>query len=119
MDKKHVLIVEDDSGLLKILRIRLELAGYKVLTAQDGQEAMKLINSNKPDILLLDLLMPVMDGFEVLKKLRVSSHIPVIVLSANRDLEENALELGASVFIAKPFDPDRIAVKVREFLCYS
>ena len=118
-NRKRVLIAEDDSGLLKVLRVRLEIEGYEVVPAQNGQEATKLMDSTNPDILLLDLLMPVMDGFEVLKELRASSHIPVIAFSANRDLEEKALGLGANVFIAKPFDPDRIADKVREFLCYS
>jgi DNA-binding response OmpR family regulator len=115
-NKKRVLIVDDEPGLLKVLKVRLELEGYEVITAHDGQEAMRLFDLTSPDILLLDLLMPVMDGFEVLKKLGGSSKVPVIAFSANRDLVKRALEMGANVFLAKPFEPDRMVDEVKELL---
>ncbi len=115
-DKKCVMIVEDNPRIMRMLAIKLKLEGYDVVLSQDGQEAMGLIEVRPPDILVLDLLLPVMDGFELLRKLRVSSRTPVIACSASGDLGPKALGFGADSFIAKPFNPDMMVGKVRELL---
>lgn len=114
--KKAILLVEDNPGILKVLALKLKLEGYNVLTARDGRKAMELLKSEKPDILLLDLLLPEMDGLEVLEKLQGSSGIPVVAFSAHKDMGRKALMLGARAFIAKPFDPDSMVRKTREIL---
>lgn len=111
-----VLIVDDNQALLKVLKIEFKIKGYDVLTTRYGSEVIRLIESEKPDIVVLDLMMPVMDGFEVLEKLRVYSSIPVIAISANEELKEEALKSGAEVFILKPFDLDEISKSMDELL---
>jgi two-component system KDP operon response regulator KdpE len=105
---KKVLIVDDNPALLKALKDEFKVKGYDVLTTRYGTEVTGLVESEKPDIVLLDLMMPVMNGFEVLNKLRVFSRIPVIAISANEELKEEALKGGADVFIPKPFDLDEV-----------
>ena len=112
----RVLVVDDDVKILKFLRLSLVLAGYDVVTASNGDEALTLVRSEKPDIMVLDLLMPVMDGFEVLKRLRVSSKLPVLAISAHTSSAEKALSLGASEFMAKPFKPDELVKTIKTLL---
>ena len=114
--KKSILVVEDNAGILKLLSLKLKLEGFDVLEAHNGQEALDLLTSKRPVLLLLDLLLPVLNGFEVLKKLRELPEIPVIAFSAYKELESKALELGANMFISKPFDPDTVVRKTRELL---
>jgi DNA-binding response OmpR family regulator len=115
-NKKRILIVEDDQRVLKMLKIRVELEDYEVITARDGQEGMRFVESEKPDILLLDILLPVMSGLDLLERLRTFPRIPVIAFSAQRELGEKALKLGADAFFPKPFDLDKMVSKVRELL---
>jgi len=116
-DKKQcVLIVDDHPKVLKFIEIDLKLRGFKVFCATSGREALELINSVKPDIMLLDMIMPGIDGFEMLKKLRAFSDLPVIAFSASPDNQDQALRLGASDFVHKPFDPDEMARKIRALL---
>jgi DNA-binding response OmpR family regulator len=110
--KKRVLLVDDERAILKVLSVRLKISGYDVITALSGEEAIELIASAKPDIMLLDVIMPGVDGFEVLKKLRPSSQLPVIVLSARPENAAKALSLGADDFIAKPFDVDDLVTRI-------
>jgi len=114
--KKCVLIAEDNLGILRLLTLELKLKGYKVIPAQDGQEAMKQLKLKLPDIILLDLHLPIMNGLEVLKQLRAFSCVPVIVISSHSDMTQEALELGADTYIPKPFDPEHIVIKIRELL---
>jgi DNA-binding response OmpR family regulator len=115
-NKKRILIVEDDQRVLKMLKIRVELEDYEVITARDGQEGMRFVESEKPDILLLDILLPVMNGLDLLERLSTFPRIPVIAFSAQRELGEKALKLGADAFFPKPFDLDKMVSKVRELL---
>jgi len=114
--KRRVLIVEDHAGLSRILTLELQLNGFEVITAQNGLEALEQIINVPPDIIILDLFLPVLDGFGVLKRLQDNPRIPVIAISAYTDLAKKALESGADDFIAKPFDPEIIVDKIKVFL---
>jgi DNA-binding response OmpR family regulator len=109
---KKILIVDDERGILKVLSIKLRVSGYDVVTVASGQEALDLIDSASPDIMLLDVIMPGMNGFEVLRKLRISSNLPVIVYSARPSNMQEALALGANDFLAKPFDVDDLVKRI-------
>jgi two-component system KDP operon response regulator KdpE len=117
--RKCVLIVDDDERIIRFLRLKLKATGYEVITAGNGQEGLRLAESVSPDIMVLDLLMPGMDGFEVLRRLRSGSNLPVIVLTARADASEEALGLGASDFMAKPFNPDELVRKIQALLGYT
>jgi DNA-binding response OmpR family regulator len=114
--KKQILIVDDEPGIVKFLKLKLEIAGFDVVTSNSGQEALKIIENKKPDIMLLDIFMPGMDGFEVLGELRKTSNLPVIVLSARSSIAEQAMGLGANDFIAKPFNPEDVIKRVKNAL---
>jgi DNA-binding response OmpR family regulator len=109
---KHILIVDDEPGIVKFLKLKLEIAGYSVTMAASGQEALTQIQIKMPDLMLLDIFMPGMDGFEVLQKVRETSKLPVIVLSARSSIAEQAVSLGANDFIAKPFNPDDVIKRI-------
>jgi DNA-binding response OmpR family regulator len=111
--KVRVLVVDDDEKILRFLRSSLGLAGYDVCTATCGEEALQLLESKKPQIMVLDILMPQTDGFEVLKRVRPASKLPVIAISAHASNAEQALNLGANVFLAKPFRPDELIQKIK------
>jgi two-component system, OmpR family, KDP operon response regulator KdpE len=112
ISKVRVLVVDDDVKILRFIGASLRLNGYDVTTITRGEEALKLAGSGKADIIVLDILMPVMDGFEVLRKLRSVSELPVIVISANVSAAEKALSLGANDFLAKPFLPDELIKRI-------
>jgi DNA-binding response OmpR family regulator len=114
--KKKILIVDDERAILKVLSIKLKISGYDVTTALSGEEALELVNSAKPDIMLLDVIMPGVDGFEVLQKLRPTYQVPVIVLSVRPENAQKALSLGANDFIAKPLDVDDLVKRIEILL---
>ena len=115
-EKKLILIVDDDKAILDILRIKLGISGYDVVTVSNGKEAISLIGSVRPDIMLLDVLMPGIDGFEVLKRLRKFSALPVIVISARYENAIEATKLGASDFIVKPFDFEKMLKTIERLI---
>ncbi len=116
-----ILIADDEDEIRSLLKLYLENEGYKVVEAKDGLEAVSLLNTEKPDLCLLDIMMPKMDGYQVLRKLRESSNIPVIILSAKDADSEKilGLNLGADDYLAKPFNPleavARVNSNVRRF----
>jgi two-component system KDP operon response regulator KdpE len=114
--KKRVLVVDDHPKVLTFIEIDLKLRGFEVICTSSGQEALELVSSAKPDIMLLDMVMPIMDGFEVLRKLRAVSELPVIAVSAHTSAAEEALRLGADDFLAKPFRPDELVNKIKALL---
>jgi two-component system KDP operon response regulator KdpE len=113
--KQRVLVVDDQPRVLKFIRIDLKLKGFEVLTASSGEEALRLLQSAKPDIMLLDLIMPEMDGCELLRRLRTFSEMPVIAFSASPVKSDEALLAGANDFMAKPFRVEQLVEKI-EFL---
>lgn len=110
--KRCVLVVDDHPRVLRFIEIDLKLRGFEVLTTTSGEAALKLIKSKRPDIMLLDIIMPEMDGLEVLKKLRAFSQLPVIAFSANHGSHDDAIGRGANDFITKPFHPDEIVRRI-------
>ena len=115
-EKKRVLVVDDEPGIGNVLRIKLRLAGYDVTTTTSGAEAIELIRTRKPDIVVLDILMPDVSGFDVMEKVRPFSSVPIIACTARREIAEIAVKNGANDFIAKPFDPDQMVQKIRSVL---
>lgn len=115
-NKKRVLIVDDHPQVLAFIQIDLKLRGYDVISASSGEEALKKIKTEKPDVILLDILMPGMSGFDVLQTLRPSNKVPVIAFSASPENQAPAMHAGANLFIAKPFDPDEVAKKIGELV---
>lgn len=111
-----VLVVDDHAKVLRFIEIDLKLRGFKVLTTTSGDEALKLVKSVNPDIILLDIVMPGMDGFTVLKELRTFTQIPVIAFSASPGNQDEILRMGANDFMHKPFDPDDMAKKIKGLL---
>lgn len=115
MRKTRILCVDDELGIRKLLRVNLETRGYEVLTARNGVEALQTVEMELPDLIILDIMMPKMDGFEVCHQLREWSEIPVIMLSARDDGSDKTkcLDLGADDYVTKPFDNDELAARVR------
>ncbi|MDX9703122.1 MAG: response regulator [Candidatus Auribacterota bacterium] len=106
-EKKKVLIIEDETELLTILQIRLSHAQFEVFAASDGNSGLELAQSVKPDIILLDIMMPGIDGFTILREIKGSDstcEIPVIVVTARDRIEDSCLLEGAEGFLTKPFD---------------
>lgn len=112
--KYKVLIADDEAEIRSLLKLYLENEGYEVFEAEDGAKAIVLIGEKKPDICILDIMMPEVDGYQVLKKLRESSNIPVIILSAKDADSEKilGLNLGADDYLAKPFNPLEAVARV-------
>jgi DNA-binding response OmpR family regulator len=118
-----VLIIDDEPALLQMLKVNLELDGYETYLASDGDTGLKRIQAEEPDVVLLDLMMPVLDGWGVLTKLRemkLRKHPKVIIMTAKgqRDLEKG-LEMGASAYLTKPFDAERLFELIREVMSLS
>ena len=121
MTKDIILVVEDDEDILQLLRYNLETAGYDVQTAADGLEALNKARKQPPNLVLLDLMLPGMDGFDVCKELKKSpdtSEVPIIMLTARGEEVDRivGLELGADDYVVKPFSPREIALRIRAVL---
>ncbi|MFH1926402.1 MAG: response regulator transcription factor [Chloroflexota bacterium] len=116
--KKRILIVDDELSILKFLRSNLEDRGYAVISASNGEEALHTIEMELPDLIVLDVMMPKMDGFEVCRRLREWSQIPIIMLSARGDEKDKVkcLDLGADDYIVKPFGANELMARVSAVL---
>lgn len=119
--KKKILIVDDERDIVKALMIRLQGAGYEVVTAFDGAQGIFVAHKEKPDLILLDIRMPAGNGFSVAEKLKHSVNtlsIPVIFLtgSPERNAEERAMTLGARFYIKKPYDPEELLDAIKRAL---
>jgi two-component system KDP operon response regulator KdpE len=118
MNKTRILVVDDELSIIKLLRANLETKGYEVLAAMDGAEALQVIEKELPDLIILDIMMPKIDGFEVCRRIREWSQIPIIMLSARHNVEEKAkcLNSGADDYITKPFGVNELIARVKAIL---
>jgi len=116
--KTTILTADDDPQLLRLMTRNLQLEGYDVLGASDGQQALELIESNPPDLVLLDVMMPKMDGFTVCYRVREFSSVPIIIVTARGQDQDKVrgLDLGADDYLTKPFSVDELLARVRAVL---
>jgi len=118
---KTILIADDEPGVVKILEMRLKANGYEVIDAPDGSTVIELAHQEKPDLIILDIKMPDMEGYEVFEDLKTSADtksIPIVFFSAlpPEQAQEKVTQLGADGFVSKSADPDEIITKIREIL---
>ncbi len=116
--KTTIVTADDDPQLLRLVARNLEFEGYEVLTASDGQQALELVERNSPDLVLLDVMMPRMDGFTVCHKVREFSTVPIIIVTARGQDQDKVkgLDLGADDYLTKPFSVDELLARVRAVL---
>jgi len=115
---KLILIVDDESRMIKFIRLNLELEGYRVDEASNGLEALDKVRKELPDLVLLDVMMPEMDGFEALERIREVSNVPVIMLTVKAEEEDKVrgLELGADDYVTKPFSTRELSSRIKAVL---
>ena len=122
MSKGKVLIIDDEIDLLETMRSRLDASGYDVATSNDGINGMEKAKEFQPDLIILDIMMPGIDGFETLKNFKSEAsikHIPIVVFSCGSEEEEwanRAFELGSVGYVVKPFDSDALLFTVEKFI---
>ncbi len=118
MAGKRVLVVDDDEKTVELVKLYLNRDGYRVLTAYDGNEGLRLARESHPDIIVLDIMLPGIDGLEICRTLRAESDVPIIMLTAKTTDEDKlaGLELGADDYVTKPFSPKELAARVRTIL---
>jgi two-component system alkaline phosphatase synthesis response regulator PhoP len=116
--KQRILIVDDEKGLVRMMRMNLEHDGFEVVEANNGAQAMDRLRATIPDLILLDVMMPDVDGFTVLKMVREVGPTPVIMLTAKGEEEDKVkgLELGADDYVTKPFSPRELTSRIRAVL---
>ena len=118
MNRQRILVVDDDREVVRLMRAYLEQAGYEVLVAYDGDTAVHALRRDKPDLLLLDLMLPGKDGWEITRLMRADAAlaaIPIIMLTARVDDTDKivGLELGADDYVTKPYNPREVVARVR------
>lgn len=118
MSTDVILVVEDEPSIAEVVGLYLKRSGYHVIFARDGLEAQKLIDTQSPDLVVMDLMLPIVDGFELTRWLRDQSDVPIIMLTARRDEVDRiaGLEMGADDYILKPFSPQEVVSRVRAVL---
>ena len=118
MSARRVLVVDDDVKTVELVKLYLNRDGYRVLTAYDGIEALRLAREGHPDLIVLDLMLPGMDGLEVCRVIRAESDVPIIMLTARTTDQDKltGLDLGADDYVTKPFSPRELAARVRAIL---
>jgi two-component system KDP operon response regulator KdpE len=113
-----ILVVDDEARMVRFIQLNLEHDGFQVITAYNGREALEQVRSALPNLVLLDVMMPDLDGFEVLERIREQSNVPVIMLTAKGEEDDRVrgLELGADDYVTKPFSPRELVSRVRAVL---
>ncbi|MEB3231247.1 MAG: response regulator transcription factor [Leptolyngbyaceae bacterium] len=117
-DKKRILVVDDETAIRQILATRLSMGGYDVSVAANGEEALKVFDEELPDLVVLDVMMPKLDGLAVCRELRKISDVPIIMLTALGEIADRitGLEMGADDYIAKPFSPKELEARIKAIL---
>lgn len=113
-----LLVVDDEPGVLRLIKLELGARGFRVVTASNGEEALRLAEEQRPDAVVLDLMMPGLSGFEVMRRLRERSNVPILLVTAkDRDSDKiRGLESGADDYVVKPFNPDELGARIRAVL---
>jgi len=118
---KRILVVDDETQLVEMVKMRLEASGYEVLSAYDGQEALDKARAEKPDLIVLDLMLPKLDGYKVCRMLKFDEKyksIPIILFTARAQESDKEMgsQVGADAYMIKPFEPQVLLSKIKEFL---
>lgn len=115
MHNGTILIIDDDQNINKVITLYVQREGYKFINAYDGRQGIDLFRSERPDLVILDIMLPVMDGWEVLKEIRKISDTPVIMVSAKGETIDKilGLEIGADDYIVKPFEPKELLARIK------
>lgn len=118
MASEKVMVVDDDKNICELLRLYLEKEGYSVILCNDGQEAVVKFNALNPDFVLLDIMLPSLDGWQVCREIRKKSNIPIIMLTAKGETFDKVLglELGADDYVVKPFDTKEVVARIKAVL---
>jgi DNA-binding response OmpR family regulator len=118
VNEATILVVDDEPSIREVLTIYLERAGYHVVAASDGQTALEVLRRRRPDLVVLDLMLPKVDGLEITRQLRTKGDIPIIILTARREETDRilGLEMGADDYVVKPFSPRELVSRVRAVL---
>ena len=118
MQKEKILVVDDDKNICDLLRMYLEKEGYAVAMAYNGRDAVNMFNSEKPDMVLLDIMLPQLDGWQVCREIRKVSEKPIIMITAKDEVFDKVLglELGADDYITKPFDTKEVIARIKAVL---
>jgi len=113
-----ILVVDDDGNICELLRLYLEKEGYQVILTQDGDSAVRAFNEHAPDLVLLDIMLPVLDGWQVCREIRKTSAVPIIMLTAKGEVFDKVLglELGADDYVTKPFDTKEVLARIKAVL---
>ena len=116
--KEKILVVDDEASIRRILETRLSMIGYTVVTAADGDEALAVYKKELPNLIILDIMMPKLDGYGVCQEIRKDSDIPIIMLTALGDVADRitGLELGADDYVVKPFSPKELEARIKAIL---
>ena len=115
MANKKILIVDDDAKIVELVKLYLDRDGYDVITAYDGKESLRIARESHPDLIVLDIMLPGLDGLTVCRTLRTESSVPIILLTAKTTEEDRieGLDLGADDYVTKPFSPKELAARIR------
>ena len=119
MDRKKILIVDDETEFVHMVRLRLEANGYSVIEAHNGVEGMKKVESEKPDLIILDVMMPEKDGYTMARELKVkdaTKSIPVMIVTAKTGMKDSFEIEGISEYVIKPFDGDDLVRRIKKLL---
>ncbi len=118
MNKTKLLVIDDDINICELIRLYMEKEGYEIYTAYNGQKAVEMFRECTPNLVVLDIMLPVMDGWQVCREIRKVSNIPIIMLTAKGETFDKVLglELGADDYIVKPFDPKELVARVKAVL---
>ncbi|NJM67114.1 MAG: response regulator transcription factor [Acaryochloris sp. RU_4_1] len=113
--QQKILVADDEASIRRILETRLSMMGYEVITAADGEEALQVVHNQDPDLIILDVMMPKLNGYQVCQTLRQESDVPIIMLTALADVADRitGLEMGADDYMVKPFSPKELESRIR------
>ncbi len=118
MNHQKILIVDDDENICELLRLYLEKDGFETMVANDGEKAVEMVSRSNPDLMLLDIMLPKLDGWQVCREVRKTSDVPIIMLTAKGETFDKilGLELGADDYVSKPFDTKEVIARIKAVL---